>query len=352
MIVGSIFVFAGCSATTDKSKTATSESKDTEVIQSKIKQIEKNVEKILAEKDKDTKLLEYKKFVTEDSTYSKSDKKEDKITKIYTESIKKIKMNFKEQDDRDLKENTLDNIEKSTEEDLYQKINSLDKLKKWIQKESTDVYSKEEIDSLIKKIDDTITTYKNQLEKIKIDNQETTSTESSEVAISQENVFEEPQVPQTNLLNSIEEAAQYLGQKYVQSGGASAFKNGRKNPDGSFTFDYQLYGNEDGVTWNTMTVNGNGEVVQDSYLKTVPNEIADEVAKNSESTPGQPSISELEAVQLALAKHNELGLPSATLSETETTVDGYCFYYLSDVDGTFNVYKYFVSNSGQVQVGY
>lgn len=217
VMVGSIFVFAGCSASTDKSKTATSETKTAEVVKSKMKQIEKNVEKILAEKDKDTKLSEYKKFVTESSAYSKSDKTEKKITNTYTESIKKIKTNFKEQDDKDLKENTLDNLEEATENDLSQKVNTLDELKKWVQKESTDVYSQAEVDSLIKKIDDTITTYKNQLEKIKIDNQEATSTEttteSSEVATLQENVSEEPQVVYTNLLNSIEEAAQYLGQK-------------------------------------------------------------------------------------------------------------------------------------------
>ncbi|MET2007117.1 hypothetical protein ABXM61_12505, partial [Enterococcus faecium] len=198
VMVGSIFVFAGCSASTDKSKTATSETKTAEVVKSKMKQIEKNVEKILAEKDKDTKLSEYKKFVTESSAYSKSDKTEKKITNTYTESIKKIKTNFKEQDDKDLKENTLDNLEEATENDLSQKVNTLDELKKWVQKESTDVYSQAEVDSLIKKIDDTITTYKNQLEKIKIDNQEATSTEttteSSEVATLQENVSEEPQV--------------------------------------------------------------------------------------------------------------------------------------------------------------
>ena len=192
VMVGSIFVFAGCSASTDKSKTATSETKTAEVVKSKMKQIEKNVEKILAEKDKDTKLSEYKKFVTESSAYSKSDKTEKKITNTYTESIKKIKTNFKEQDDKDLKENTLDNLEEATENDLSQKVNTLDELKKWVQKESTDVYSQAEVDSLIKKIDDTITTYKNQLEKIKIDNQEATSTEttteSSEVATLQENV--------------------------------------------------------------------------------------------------------------------------------------------------------------------
>lgn len=190
VMVGSIFVFAGCSASTDKSKTATSETKTAEVVKSKMKQIEKNVEKILAEKDKDTKLSEYKKFVTESSAYSKSDKTEKKITNTYTESIKKIKTNFKEQDDKDLKENTLDNLEEATENDLSQKVNTLDELKKWVQKESTDVYSQAEVDSLIKKIDDTITTYKNQLEKIKIDNQEATSTEttteSSEVATLQE----------------------------------------------------------------------------------------------------------------------------------------------------------------------
>ncbi|HAQ1190218.1 TPA: hypothetical protein IW783_003083, partial [Enterococcus faecium] len=179
VMVGSIFVFAGCSASTDKSKTATSETKTAEVVKSKMKQIEKNVEKILAEKDKDTKLSEYKKFVTESSAYSKSDKTEKKITNTYTESIKKIKTNFKEQDDKDLKENTLDNLEEATENDLSQKVNTLDELKKWVQKESTDVYSQAEVDSLIKKIDDTITTYKNQLEKIKIDNQEATSTETT-----------------------------------------------------------------------------------------------------------------------------------------------------------------------------
>ncbi|RXW40214.1 hypothetical protein CYQ56_12950, partial [Enterococcus faecium] len=134
VMVGSIFVFAGCSASTDKSKTATSETKTAEVVKSKMKQIEKNVEKILAEKDKDTKLSEYKKFVTESSAYSKSDKTEKKITNTYTESIKKIKTNFKEQDDKDLKENTLDNLEEATENDLSQKVNTLDELKKWVQK--------------------------------------------------------------------------------------------------------------------------------------------------------------------------------------------------------------------------
>ncbi|MDT2331291.1 hypothetical protein P6Z32_11905 [Enterococcus faecium] len=72
VMVGSIFVFAGCSASTDKSKTATSETKTAEVVKSKMKQIEKNVEKILAEKDKDTKLSEYKKFVTESSALTLS----------------------------------------------------------------------------------------------------------------------------------------------------------------------------------------------------------------------------------------------------------------------------------------
>lgn len=347
VMVGSIFVFAGCSASTDKSKTATSETKTAEVVKSKMKQIEKNVEKILAEKDKDTKLSEYKKFVTESSAYSKSDKTEKKITNTYTESIKKIKTNFKEQDDKDLKENTLDNLEEATENDLSQKVNTLDELKKWVQKESTDVYSQAEVDSLIKKNDDTITTYKNQLEKIKIDNQEATSTEttteSSEVATLQENVSEEPQVVHTNLLNSIEEAAQYLGQKLPQSGGSDAFENGQQNSDGSFTFHYQLHGGPEGITWNIITVNNNGEIIQDDYFKTVPNE----ATNNNVSTLSQAAISELEAAQLAIAKHNELGRPNATDAGRETTADGYYFYYMAD--GTDQMYKYFVSNSGQVQ---
>ncbi|NTO48610.1 hypothetical protein HQ790_15085, partial [Enterococcus faecium] len=265
----------------------------------------------------------------------------------YTESIKKIKTNFKEQDDKDLKENTLDNLEEATENDLSQKVNTLDELKKWVQKESTDVYSQAEVDSLIKKIDDTITTYKNQLEKIKIDNQEATSTEttteSSEVATLQENVSEEPQVVHTNLLNSIEEAAQYLGQKLPQSGGSDAFENGQQNSDGSFTFHYQLHGGPEGITWNIITVNNNGEIIQDDYFKTVPNE----ATNNNVSTLSQAAISELEAAQLAIAKHNELGRPNATDAGSETTADGYYFYYMAD--GTDQMYKYFVSNSGQVQ---
>ncbi|WP_243389373.1 hypothetical protein [Enterococcus faecium] len=278
---------------------------------------------------------------------AKSDKTEKKITNTYTESIKKIKTNFKEQDDKDLKENTLDNLEEATENDLSQKVNTLDELKKWVQKESTDVYSQAEVDSLIKKIDDTITTYKNQLEKIKIDNQEATSTEttteSSEVATLQENVSEEPQVVYTNLLNSIEEAAQYLGQKLPQSGGSDAFENGQQNSDGSFTFHYQLHGGPEGITWNIITVNNNGEIIQDDYFKTVPNE----ATNNNVSTLSQAAISELEAAQLAIAKHNELGRPNATDAGRETTADGYYFYYMAD--GTDQMYKYFVSNSGQVQ---
>ncbi|HFD1812658.1 TPA: hypothetical protein QFR97_001757 [Enterococcus faecium] len=347
VVIGFIFIFAGCSTKTDKSKTAASESKAAEVVKSKTKKIEKNVETILAEKDKDKKLSEYKKFVTEANTSSKLDKKEEKITKIYTDSMKKIQTNFKEQDDKDLKENTLDNLEESTEKDLSKKITTLDELKKWMQKESTDIYSKAELDSLIKKIDDTITTYKNQLEKIKIDNQEAKSTEptteSSEVTTLQENASEELQVVQTHLLNSIEEAAQYLGQKLPQSGGAGAFENGQQNSDGSFTFHYQLHGGPEGITWNIITVNNNGEIIQDDYFKTVPNE----AANNSASAPNQASISELEAAQLAIAKHNELGRPNATDAGTETTADGYYFYYMAD--GTDQVYKYFVSNSGQVQ---
>ncbi|MCS5465275.1 hypothetical protein NWO25_16285 [Enterococcus lactis] len=35
--------------------------------------------------------------------------------------MKKIQTNFKEQDDKDLKENTLDNLEESTEKDLSKK---------------------------------------------------------------------------------------------------------------------------------------------------------------------------------------------------------------------------------------
>ncbi len=134
VVIGFIFIFAGCSTKTDKSKTAASESKAAEVVKSKTKKIEKNVETILAEKDKDKKLSEYKKFVTEANTYSKLDKKEEKITKIYTDSMKKIQTNFKEQDDKDLKENTLDNLEESTEKDLSKKITTLDELKKWMQK--------------------------------------------------------------------------------------------------------------------------------------------------------------------------------------------------------------------------
>ncbi len=48
--------------------------------------------------------------------------------------MKKIQTNFKEQDDKDLKENTLDNLEESTEKDLSKKITTLDELKKWMQK--------------------------------------------------------------------------------------------------------------------------------------------------------------------------------------------------------------------------
>ncbi|HFD3560181.1 hypothetical protein NWO25_16185 [Enterococcus lactis] len=159
----------------------------------------------------------------------------------------------------------------------------------------------------------------------------------------QENASEELQVVQTHLLNSIEEAAQYLGQKLPQSGGAGAFENGQQNSDGSFTFHYQLHGGPEGITWNIITVNNNGEIIQDDYFKTVPNE----AANNSASAPNQASISELEAAQLAIAKHNELGRPNATDAGTETTADGYYFYYMAD--GTDQVYKYFVSNSGQVQ---
>ncbi len=39
-------------------------------------------------------------------------------------------------EDKDLKENTLDNLEESTEKDLSKKITTLDELKKWMQKVS------------------------------------------------------------------------------------------------------------------------------------------------------------------------------------------------------------------------
>lgn len=73
---------------------------------------------------------------------------------------------------------------------------------------------------------------------------------------------------QRKLLTNVKEAADFMGQRFIQSGGASAFKNGIKNSNGSFTFEYQITATPNGIIWNTVTVNENGKILHDGYLKT------------------------------------------------------------------------------------
>lgn len=149
------------------------------------------------------------------------------------------------------------------------------------------------------------------------------------------------------LLNNVEEAAIFMGRRFIQSGGAEAFQNGRKNANGSFTFDYQLHGGFDGVTWNRVIVSNSGKILSDEFLKLVPNEINDAVYNDNKINPKKVSISQREAAQLAIDRHNKLGRMSSTIAEIRTTMDGYYFEYLSDDYST--LYKYFVSISGNVK---
>ncbi|MGM0183522.1 hypothetical protein [Enterococcus sp. AZ102] len=164
--LSSIFMFSGCSASTEQAKTVASETKTSEVIKTESQKIAKQAEKILSEKENETKLTDYKKLVSDSDSYSKSKKNEKQIVQAYADAIKKIKTNFKEQDEKQLKENQLTHVDQASKMTLNQKSTALNALKSWIQKENTVVYSQDELTSLTTKIDKLVTNYQDQSKKI------------------------------------------------------------------------------------------------------------------------------------------------------------------------------------------
>ena len=159
-------MFSGCSASNEQAKTVASETKTSEVIKTESQKIAKQAEKILSEKENETKLTDYKKLVSDSDSYSKSKKNEKQIVQAYADAIKKIKTNFKEQDEKQLKENQLTHVDQASKTTLNQKSTALNALKSWIQKENTVVYSQDELTSLTTKIDKLVTNYQDQSKKI------------------------------------------------------------------------------------------------------------------------------------------------------------------------------------------
>lgn len=184
--LGSLFIFSGCSASTEQSSSVSSETKIAETIQNDRQKINKQVEKILAEKDNTQKLTDYKKLVTEADTYTQSNNKEKKIVQLYTDSIKKIQTNFKNQDENRLKETQLSNIDQASKNTLTQKIETLKEFKNWIQKETLDVYSQDESHSLTTKIDKSVEEYQHQLQKLEIAEKEAAEKAAAQQAAAQQ----------------------------------------------------------------------------------------------------------------------------------------------------------------------
>lgn len=164
--LGSIFIFSGCSASTEQSKSIATETKNSEMIQNEKEKISQKTETIQSETDNDTKLSDYKQLINESNSYAKSEKNDKKVVQFYDDSIIKIKTNFKKHDEKVLKENQSDHVDQESKNKLIQKTNTLTDLKKWIQKENTDVYKKDEFTAITTKIDKLVLTYQAQSKKI------------------------------------------------------------------------------------------------------------------------------------------------------------------------------------------
>lgn len=173
------------------------------------------------------------------------------------------------------------------------------------------------------------------LESSKLD-RETTETTTEETA------------EEKYLLNSLDEARSYLAEIMPQSGGPQSFVNGVVTSEGYYSFDYQLVGGPDGVTWNRVIVDRNKNIISDDYLATVTNEDMGEVfdyyEDNSENT-----LTEQEAIQVASQYHNNLGYPGASISGISRESGGFSITYIStDATGKQTLYSYFVNDDGSV----
>lgn len=149
---------------------------------------------------------------------------------------------------------------------------------------------------------------------------------------------------ETYLLNSLDEAREYLAERMPQAGGPQQFVNGQVTNQGYYSFDYQLYGDNEGVVWNRIIIDRNKNTISDDFLKRVSrDEMYDTFDYYQENTGG--TVTQSEAIEKARAFHNSLGRASATLLDTSGTAGGYTVEY---IEGERYIYVYFVSDDGSV----
>jgi hypothetical protein len=149
---------------------------------------------------------------------------------------------------------------------------------------------------------------------------------------------------ETYLLNSLDEAREYLAERMPQAGGPQQFVNGQVTNQGYYSFDYQLYGDDEGVVWNRIIIDRNKNTISDDFLKRVSRDEMDDTFDHYQENTGG-TVTQSEAIEKAGAFHHSLGRASATLLDTSGTAGGYTVEY---IEGERYIYVYFVSDDGSV----
>ena len=154
------------------------------------------------------------------------------------------------------------------------------------------------------------------------------------------------QLQNTPLLQSLEEAQEYLAEHMPQAGGPQQFVNGRVTEEGYYSFDYQLFGDNEGVIWHRIVIDNNKNTISDEFLKRVDRDKMYETFEYYQENDGG-TLSQNEAMEIVINFHNSLGRPSATLFGSTGDAGGYTIQYMSS-DDRF-IYTYFVNDDGSVE---
>lgn len=137
-----------------------------EKINDQVDSISKDLAEFEKESEENKKFEQLKSLISEFEEYKNGDKKDEKIINKYQASIKTARQFFKEENEKQIEDNTPKELEKENISNLKEKTDTLNKLNEKINNQKEIVYSEQEIQELNEKIEKLLKDFSNRIKDL------------------------------------------------------------------------------------------------------------------------------------------------------------------------------------------
>lgn len=137
-----------------------------EKINDQVDSISKDLAKFEKETEENKKFEQLKSLISEFEEYKNGDEKDEKVIIKYQASIKTARQFFKEENEKQIEDNTPKELEKESISDLKVKTDTLNKLNEKIKNQKEIVYSEQEIQELNQKIEKLIKDFSGRIKEL------------------------------------------------------------------------------------------------------------------------------------------------------------------------------------------